>query len=98
LAIENFGEEKINKDFFGDGYGHHEALDRTYIFSENLIRYILDHPSVALNEEAYNAVYIATQLLLYAYQALGRDIPLPNEPEQIKNVIELLNNLQKERQ
>lgn len=72
LAIQNFdGDAEVHRRFDPGTFGSHEAADRLWIQGENVECYILNHPTVAMNKEAYQKVYEAYQLLLAAYQLIA---------------------------
>ena len=79
LAIVNFdGESEVHRRFDPGTFGSHEAADRTFLLAENIESYLLNHPTLAMNKEAYHKTYLAHQLLLDVYQIVAV-ADFPNE-------------------
>lgn len=72
LAYQSYGSESEVHRLFDPGtFGAHEATDRLDIVNGNLWEYVLSHPAVAMNPEAFRRVYEAHYLLADAYQKIG---------------------------
>jgi hypothetical protein len=71
-AIETWGtEEELVRRFGEKSFGAHEAFDRTWILYENIECYLLKHPTIIMDKEAFDKVYKAFDLLLEVYNRCG---------------------------
>ena len=71
-AAENFdGEAEVHRRFDPGTFGSHEAADRTFMMIENIESYIMNHPTVAMNEECFKKVHTAHQLLYEVYNKIA---------------------------
>ena len=52
-------------------FGYHEALHTTSIQMDSLERYVLEHPAILMDKEAYRLCHEAHTLLFNLYQHLG---------------------------
>jgi hypothetical protein len=66
-------EEEVHRRFDPGSFGAHEAGDRTFIIYENIESYLLRHPTIAMNKEAFEKTYKAFELLLEVYQEIACD-------------------------
>ena len=78
-SVDNFGsEEEVHRRFDPGSFGSHEAADRTYLIMENVEHYLLAHPTIVMNEQAYHQAFAACQLLADVYQKVAC-ADFPNE-------------------
>ena len=71
-AIDNFnGEAEVHRRFDPGTFGSHEAADRAFIVLEMVESYLLNHPTVVMNEECFGKVHQAHQLLYDVYQKIA---------------------------
>lgn len=71
-AIETWEtEEEVRRRFGDKTIGVHEAMDRTWILYENIESYLLKHPTILMDKEAFEKTYKAYELLLDVYQMCG---------------------------
>lgn len=70
---EIYGEEleEIRKRFNNE-IGRHEALDRSFMISENIESFLVDNPYIIFRPECYRLAFQAQELLIELYQAVGR--------------------------
>ena len=73
-AVETWQtEEEIKRRFAVGSIGAHEALDRVFIIYENIESYLLRHPTIIMDKEAFGKTYKAFELLLEVYQKVAWD-------------------------
>lgn len=69
-------EDEVHRRFDPGSFGSHEAADRTMLIMENVEHYLLKHPTIIMNEQAYHQAFAACQLLADVYQKVAcADIP-----------------------
>ncbi len=61
--------EDISKQFNNE-IGRHEAMDRSFIVSEQIEDYLLNHPYIIFRPECYKLAFQARELLAELYQRI----------------------------
>jgi hypothetical protein len=83
-AFANFGDD-LQRRFEPGSFGSHEAADRAYMLFETWVHFVQDHPTVAMNPEAYRLAALATAFMQEVYQVVAcaepGDIPARLEVE-----------------
>lgn len=69
------GADKVKNRFSPGTHGHHEAYDRASVLMSVWNDFILEHPSVAMCEDAYRLAYIAMHFMIATYQTLACQEP-----------------------
>lgn len=67
-----------------DEFYYHEALDRSYIVTDMVDKYLFEHPVVQKHKELKKRIKKAVKLLVESYQLIGgleMNLP-PNPPQQ----------------
>ncbi len=71
-SISSFGSKsEVHRRFAPGSFGSHEAADRTFIMTENWDSYVLSHPTIAMNPEAYRMAKIAFEFMHEVYQIIA---------------------------
>ena len=71
-SIETFEtEEEVHRRFDPGSFGSHEAANRTMLIMDNLEHYLLKHPTIIMNEQAYHQAFAACELLMDVYQKVA---------------------------
>lgn len=60
-----------DKDFRCDSFGQHELLDRTFILSQTMSNFLLDHPTSIIHQEIYHKIDKVVVLLEEVYQKIA---------------------------
>jgi hypothetical protein len=70
-SIESFeGEDEVHQRFDPGTYGCFEVGDRAYVAMEMWDGYVSDHPSIAMDPEAYRLASIASSFMNAVYQRM----------------------------
>lgn len=70
-AKETFGGTEATIKRFMNPVGMCEAFDRVSIIQHNWYDFVLAHPSIILNKQAYRLAYIVADLIGEIYQSIG---------------------------
>ena len=62
-------EDQVRERF--DPKTCYEACDRAIIFSNNWNEYVLNHPSILMNEKLHKCAYLAHNLMMHVYNELA---------------------------
>jgi len=62
--------ENVKKNFNTE-LNRHEAMDRSFMISDNIEDFLVDHPYIILRPECYRLAFKAQELLQVLYQKVG---------------------------